>query len=678
MLTLVRRLSAFVLVVGLLGIVGLLPGGATAPTAVRLHLAPDGKKFTFGSTTQNITTSNSSCKINSAEPLIDLSATVTSSNHTASSYPGIAGDALGVRGSSTSNGTPCAQTDSAETLKLKPGSSISSRTFIGVRLDLEMTGNAVVKLTLSRGATSALYQLQTGTSIQSAQSSEGDYDLTVPYAVSSGPTDMTDACAAPNSSGPNSGQNDNCQWTVMPGFDFDTIVLTVTNGAVSLEGSNDFGGNPDYDTLFYLSNSSPSAGNDSYTTNEDTAKTGNVLTNDSDAEGTALTAAVVSGPVHGTLNLAADGAFTYTPASNYFGNDGFVYAASDGIVATNATVSITVAPINDPPVAVSSTNSTDEDETTTVLVATDIDNTSIASTCSIDGGGTVEDNGDGTVDFTPAADFNGTVTLTCTATDSAGAVTESSAIIEVGVEPTNDAPVAVADTFEIPESVSTSLDVVDNDTDVDGDVLVPTNIAAIAPGGSTAEVELDGTVTFTPPIGYVGPASFTYEADDGELTSSSAVTVTLTVYPTLCSLDTVTDTDAAVTGSFTRLDDPFECKRYALEADANGETVLFQVSGDAVVSYRGEVQFAPEPAPLGGGPGTVTLLLRYDPAGGTNFRPVQWCVDPQVDGSDQVISAIIPAGETWCVSSATTRPNVDGDLVTIWEVYGRDDPKFTR
>src|SRR5262249_25355330 len=82
-------------------------------------------------------------------------------------------------------------------------------------------GNAIVKLTVSGGTSSQVYKLQTGTSITSEQSGEADYDTTVPYFASSGPGDTTDACAAPNSSGPNSSMSDNCEWTVTPGFNAD-------------------------------------------------------------------------------------------------------------------------------------------------------------------------------------------------------------------------------------------------------------------------------------------------------------------------------------------------------------------------------------------------------------------------------------------------------------------------
>src|SRR5436189_120020 len=70
-----------------------------------------------------------------------------------------------------------------------------------------------------------------------------------------------------------------------------------------------------------------------------------------DVDGDPLTAILVDGPAHGTLSLNSDGSFSYTPALNYNGPDSFTYKANDGLTdsPTNATVSITVTPVNDPP-----------------------------------------------------------------------------------------------------------------------------------------------------------------------------------------------------------------------------------------------------------------------------------------------------------------------------------------
>ena len=65
-----------------------------------------------------------------------------------------------------------------------------------------------------------------------------------------------------------------------------------------------------------------------------------MLSNDAGAN---LVAALVSGPAHGVLSLAADGSFSYTPAANFNGTDSFSYKANDGQADSNvATVTISV------------------------------------------------------------------------------------------------------------------------------------------------------------------------------------------------------------------------------------------------------------------------------------------------------------------------------------------------
>ena len=81
------------------------------------------------------------------------------------------------------------------------------------------------------------------------------------------------------------------------------------------------------------SNTAPVAAGDSYATDQDTPLTvpaPGVLGNDTDGDGDALTAALVSGPVNGTLSLNPDGGFTYTPAAGFSGSDSFSYVAQDG------------------------------------------------------------------------------------------------------------------------------------------------------------------------------------------------------------------------------------------------------------------------------------------------------------------------------------------------------------
>lgn len=95
-------------------------------------------------------------------------------------------------------------------------------------------------------------------------------------------------------------------------------------------------------------NQPPTAEADAYSTAYQTTlnvAAPGVLANDRDPEGNALTAALASGPLHGTLTLNPDGSLTYIPASGYSGADSFTYTASDGTLASApATVSITVGP----------------------------------------------------------------------------------------------------------------------------------------------------------------------------------------------------------------------------------------------------------------------------------------------------------------------------------------------
>jgi len=103
-------------------------------------------------------------------------------------------------------------------------------------------------------------------------------------------------------------------------------------------------------------NTPPVAVNDSYATDEDTTlnvmEAAGVLGNDTDSDGDPLTAGLISGPTSGTLTLNANGSFSYTPNLNFNGTDSFVYRAGDGRGGTaETTATITVNPVNDPPVA---------------------------------------------------------------------------------------------------------------------------------------------------------------------------------------------------------------------------------------------------------------------------------------------------------------------------------------
>jgi large repetitive protein len=285
-------------------------------------------------------------------------------------------------------------------------------------------------------------------------------------------------------------------------------------------------------------NDAPTAGDDSYSVAEDgtlTIDAPGVLGSDADVDGNPLTASVVSGPAHGSLMLNADGSFTYTPAPNFNGIDGFTYKANDGTADSNlASVTITVTAVNDAPVAGNDSYSVDEDATLNVAAPgvlgsdTDIDGDSLnAVLVSGPSHGALTLNTDGSFTYTPATDFSGSDAFSYKAND--GAADSNVADVTIVVGSANDAPVAANDAFTGSEDVPLNIPapgVLGNDTDVEGG-----RLSAILVGGpshGTLAMNADGSFSYTPALNYNGSDSFTYKANDGSLDSNIA-TVSLTI-----------------------------------------------------------------------------------------------------------------------------------------------------
>ncbi len=286
------------------------------------------------------------------------------------------------------------------------------------------------------------------------------------------------------------------------------------------------------------SNVAPSASGETYSTTEDVAlnvAAPGLLSNDSDADGDAITATLVTPPAHGTVTLNADGSFLYTPALNYSGVDSFTYSVTDGRATSNvATVGLTIVATNRAPVAVDDAFATNEDSPLVVpapgVLAGDTDADGDALTASVVTGpahGALLLNANGSFTYTPAANYNGSDSFTYKVND--GQVASNVATVVLTVNPVNDAPVAVVDTYAATEDTTLSIaapGVLTNDTDAEGSALVPTLVRNALHGSVT--LNADGSFQYVPVANYSGADSFTYSVSDGAL-SSLAVTVNLNV-----------------------------------------------------------------------------------------------------------------------------------------------------
>ena len=288
------------------------------------------------------------------------------------------------------------------------------------------------------------------------------------------------------------------------------------------------------------SNQAPIAVADTYTATEDallTVGAPGVLSNDTDADGNPLTASVVTGVAHGTVSLAANGALTYAPAANYNGPDSFTYRVYDGTAYSSAvTVSITVAAVNDAPVAIAESYIATEDASLTVgapgVLSNDTDADGDPLTASVVTDvvhGTLSLAANGGLSYTPAANYNGPDSFTYRTHD--GTAYSNTATVSITVAAVNDAPIALAESYTATEDATLTVGapgVLSNDTDADGNPLTAGVVTDVAHG--TLSLAANGGFTYTAALAYVGADSFTYRVYDGTAYSAT-VTVSITVTP---------------------------------------------------------------------------------------------------------------------------------------------------
>jgi len=262
-------------------------------------------------------------------------------------------------------------------------------------------------------------------------------------------------------------------------------------------------------------NNVPIANSSSQTTNEDVAVSG--MLSGTDGDNDPLTYAIVTGPSQGSITAfdSSTGAFTYTPNANANGSDSFSFRVFDGYAESDpVTVTITITPVNDVPVANAATLSTRTGKTETgVLTATDVEGDPLSfSLVSPPANGTVMiiNAQTGEYTYTPNAGFSGSDSFTFRAND--GTDDSAPATISITVGP-NSAPIANNGSLTTRANVDKAGMLVA--TDPDGDLILFSIVTAPSHGTVVITNTATGAYVYTPNPGYSGTDSFTFRANDG-------------------------------------------------------------------------------------------------------------------------------------------------------------------
>ncbi|MEO8379359.1 MAG: Ig-like domain-containing protein [Acidobacteriota bacterium] len=466
-------------------------------------------------------------------------------------------------------------------------------------------------------------------------------------------------------------------------------------------------------------NTPPVANNTSATTNEDTTVT--ITLSGSDADGDSLTFTIVSGPANGSLGpIISTGPTTatvdYTPNLDYNGGDSFVFRANDGNGGTDdATATITIAPVNDPP-------SFQAGPTVSVLEDSGAQTytnwaTAIAPGPADESGQTVtftvtNDNpslfsvqpalsSNGTLTFTPAANAYGSATITVTAQDNGGTAnggddTSNPQTSAINVTPVNDEPSFVAGPSQTVNEDAGAQSVANWATAIsagpnEGGQTVTFHVSSSNPSLFSAgpSVSSNGTLTYTPAANANGSATVSvYVTDDGGTANggddtSGTQTFTITV-------NAVNDEPSFTSGgNVSVLEDSgaysaaWATAISAGPADESGQATNFNTSNDnnalfsaqPAVASNGTLTFTPAANASGSATVTVTLFDNGGTAnGGDDTAPAQTfviTVDPVNDepsftaGGDVTVNEDSGAYSAAWASAISAGPGEGGQTLTF-------------
>ena len=303
----------------------------------------------------------------------------------------------------------------------------------------------------------------------------------------------------------------------------DTVTYTVTDGDKTATG-----------TLTVTTAEAPPV-NHAPVTQDDFADTGSgqavtvdVLANDTDPDGDTLSLVSAGKPDHGTAEVV-DGNLVYTPDATWAGVDTVTYTVTDDDKTATGTLTVTTKagpPVNRAPVPQDDFADTGAGQAVTVDVLAndtdpDGDTLSLVSAGKPDHG--TAELVDGKLVYTPATGWAGVDTVTYVVTDRDKTAAGTLTVTTAKAPPANRAPKPVEDTALTDFETTVGVDVLDNDTDPDGDPLTLVSVGGAEHGTATVE---GGQVVYRPAKGWSGADTMTYVVSDGTDEATGTLHVT--------------------------------------------------------------------------------------------------------------------------------------------------------
>ncbi len=430
-----------------------------------------------------------------------------------------------------------------------------------------------------------------------------------------------------------------------------------------------------------VTNRPPNADNETATTTEGEPVVVNVLAGDTDPDGDPLSIsdwdAVSNKGVSVECNVPVAGQCRYNSVLGVTGSDSFTYTVSDGIDTDVGTVNLTVNPANRPPNAVATSDSTLDNQPLTLNVLNndsdpDGDPLTLTSHTGFSPGslGSVTCQPNGNCTFTPSGP-TGTGSFSYTISDGRGGT--DTAPVTIKVKPSNKPPNAVANSDSTFNNQPLTLNVLNNDSDPDGDPLTLTGNTGFSPGSlGSVTCQPNGNCTFTP-SGPTGTGSFSYTISDGRGgTDTAPVTIKVKNRPPVAAPDEATTTldtpvDIPVLDNDSDPDHPGDNSKLTV-TDVNNP---LNGTADCTLMQNRRCRFTPAPG-FHGGDASFTYVARDENGAASNRVTVTIHVlnSPPVAVNDatttsknspKTIDVLVndsdPDGDPLSVTSAGPAPN---------------------